>query len=176
MRTPHLPWSNRHFPRHPTHARQGQGRVAGALWASRASLLGGPLLRLPPTSFPAPSLWAPRKQRTLHNGVLCSRAHTLGGFPEVSTGSAQGQNPRPPMDGAELRRGCSPAHCKLLVGLPGLVPALLLPPSCRPQLCPRGSQARLPPVPAEIRTARPVGLGVPRRSGTLDSTLSLPRA
>lgn len=120
-------------------------------------------------------------------GLPESREHcTMGcSAPELtrwgaSLRSAQGphkvRTQGPPMDGAELRRGCSPAHCKLLVGLPGLVPALLLPPSCRPQLCPRGSQARLPPVPAEIRTARPVGLGVPRRSGTLDSTLSLPRA
>lgn len=128
-------------------------------------ILGLPLLRLPPISFPAPSLRAPRKQGTLHNGVLCSRAHRLGGFPEVSTGSTQGQNPRPPMDGAELRkpqrRGCGPAHCMLLVGLPGLVPALLLPPSCRPQLCPRGSQAWLPPVPCRDQNSKTSVAGKP---------------
>ena len=52
------------------------------------------------------------------------------------------------MDGAELRDGgaAQPTAHSWWGSLDSFVPALLLPPSCRPELCPRRSQERLPPV------------------------------
>ena len=130
----------------PGRGRAGQGG-RGTLGLHGLTLGGGPSSGCPLPASQPPVCGLPESRE--HCTVACSAPELTGWG--ASLRSAQGphkvRTQGPPHGwGRAQRWGCGPAHCTLLVGLPGLVPALLLPPSCRPELCPRRSQARLPPV------------------------------
>ena len=168
-------------PPMPGRARAGQG--------DRGTLgLHGLTLGCPssgcPRSASQPPVCCKLPESRGHCTVGCS-APELTGW-EASLRSAQGPHrsePKaPPMDGAELRkpqrRGCGPAHCIARSWWGSLD-------SSQPFSChlpaglssaPEEAKRSCLQSPAEIRTARPVGLGIPWRPSTLDSTLSLPRA